>query len=207
MEQIIRKILLENIDKGNLVIVNSIMKKMRIEFYNSFYHSIAEIVEDFKEEMGSYVSENWEKYFTMHNDNDDDDPPIFTKTDDLYGAEYDWDEMELEMFYMYVDEMIKEGYIRKANEDYYHITKNIVYFYYDKFKIAFRLNSKYVKGKLNVQVVDGNKYWIVISNILNEFGIDSKEDILKIEPLLFEGIVKKISSMNITEKDRMLKGG
>ena len=77
--------------------------------------------------------------------------------------------------------------------------------YYDNFKIAFRLNSKFVKGKLNIQIVDGNKYWIVVSNILSEFGIDSKEDIREIEPLLFNEITKKISSMNITEKDNMIK--
>ena len=79
--------------------------------------------------------------------------------------------------------------------------------YYGNFKIAFRLNSKFVKGKLNIQIVDGNKYWIVVSNILSEFGIDSKEDIREIEPLLFNEIIKKISSMNITEKDNMIKLG
>ena len=44
-----------------------------------------------------------------------------------------------------------------------------------------------------------------MSNILSEFGIDSKEDIREIEPLLFNEITKKISSMNITEKDNMIK--
>ena len=207
MEQIIRKILLENAHKGNIAIVNTIMKKMTIKFYNSYYHSASEMVDDFRHEMGNFMGENWENYFTIHNDNDDDDPPIYTKTDDLYGAEYDYDEMELEMYYKYIDEMMKEGYVRMTNDDDYHVLKNIVYMYYGNFKIAFRLNSKFVKGKLNIQIVDGNKYWIVVSNILSEFGIDSKEDIREIEPLLFNEIIKKISSMNITEKDNMIKLG
>jgi hypothetical protein len=208
MRPLLKKILSESLEKSSELIVNSILRNLKFDFERKRYNSASEMMDDYSGVMVRYVNLNWMKFFEKINPEEDDNPPLFVKKGTSGKDTYEWDDVEMEMLYNFIEKKIDEGFIEDDidSEEYVIIDNDFyVYFGVENFKIKL---SVYQNSKNDIQVVakDSRKFDIQIMNILDDYGVDPREQLYEIiKYSLLDKIEYKLKDMGVREKDNMIK--
>lgn len=205
MKTLIRRVLLENVEKAANAIANKIFNEIKIAPVMRIYDSASDMLEDFQDIMLEYAYENWGKYFYFVNEEDDEDAPEYVLIKHPEGLTYSTDEMELEMFYKFIDELKDEGFIITSDsEEKMIVYTNIINFYHRGKIIQVQLNE--VNGDIDLNIRGLSSYNSLMKVILNEYGIDLNEELgMRIQELVFKKMSDILESAGVREKDGMIK--
>jgi hypothetical protein len=208
MRPLLKKILSESLEKSSELIVNSILRNLKFDFERKRYNSASEMMDDYSGVMVRYVNLNWMKFFEEINPEEDDDPPLFVKKGTSGKDTYEWDDVEMEMSYNFIEKKIDEGFIEDDidNEEYIIVDNDFyAYFGVENFKIKLVVYQD-TNNNIDVFAKDPRKSDIQIRNILDIYGVEPGEQLYEIiKYSLLDKINDKLKSMGVREKDNMIK--
>lgn len=213
MEGLIKKILKENIeDKLYKVTLKDLtIRGLSFEFETSSFDTGGEMYDEYTELFDDYINDNWENYFININEDDDDEPSSFIKVDDPYGPEYDYDEMNHEMIYIFIDEMKKKGFITKTSlskcESTYTIITDILKVKLpNKGSYTLHINEK-PDGTvgLNIKDLDAQILFTDLIGIIMDYGYEYLIEMNDFQKRFYNDIMTKLNEYKIEFSDSFIK--
>ena len=213
MEGLIKKILKENVeDKLYKVTLKDLtIKGLSFEFETSSFDTGGEMYDEYIELFDDYINDNWENYFTNVSLDDDDEPSSFTKVDDPDGPEYDYDEMNHEMIYIFIDEMKKKGFITETSLSKYESTYTIIT---DILKVNLPNKGSYtlhINEKpdgtvgLNIRDLDAQLLFTDLIGIIMDYGYEYLTEMNDFQKRFYNDVITKLNEYKIEFSDSFIK--
>ena len=213
MEGLIKKILKENVEEKlyNITLKDLTIKGLSFEFETSSFDSGGEMYDEYTELFDGYINDNWENYFININEDDDDEPSSFIKVDDPYGSEYDYNEMNHEMIYIFIDEMKKKGFITETSLSKYEKTYTIIT---DTLKVKLPNKGSYtlhINEKpdgtvgLNIRDLDAQLLFTDLIGIIMDYGYEYLTEMNDFRDRFYNDIMTKLNEYKIEFSDSFIK--
>jgi hypothetical protein len=213
MEGLIKKILKENIEEElyNVTLKDLTIKGLRFEFETSSFDTGGDMYDEYTELFDDYINDNWENYFTNVSLDDDDEPSSFTKVDDPDGSEYDYDEMNHEMIYIFIDEMKKKGFITETSLSKYESTYTIIT---DTLKVKLPNKVSYTLHinenpdgtvGLNIRDLAAQFLFTDLIQIIMDYGYEYLTEMNDFQKRFYNDIMTKLNEYKIEFSDSFIK--
>lgn len=214
MGGLIKKILKENVEEKlyNLTLKGLRLDGLTFEFVTSSFDTGGEMYDEYTELFDDYINDNWENYFININEEvDDDEPSSFIKVDDPYGPEYDYDEMNHEMIYIFIDELKKKGFITETSLNRYESTYTIIT---DTLKVKLPNNGSYILHinekpdgtvGLNIKDLDAQFLFTDLIGIITDYGYEYLTEMNDFQKRFYNDIMNKLNEYKIEFSDSFIK--
>ena len=213
MEGLIKKILKENVEEKlyKVTLKDLTIKGLSFEFETSSFDTGGDMYDEYTELFDNYINDNWENYFTNVSLDDDDEPSSFTKLDNPDGHEYDYDEMNHEMIYIFIDEMKKKGFItetglNKYESTYTIITNTLKVKLPNKGSYTLHINEK-PDGTIGLSIrgIDAQLLFTDLIQIIMDYGYEYLKEMNDFRDRFYNDIMAKLNEYNIEVSDSFIK--